>query len=121
MKKAEQYGAEIGRGIKEGIQGINTACSPKKRKTCIRLILIPLALTIILLILSLATKNDTVIGLTLIPALCMGACPFYTGKFKRGLLYTITFGGFFVCALIDLFKLTVTKTYRDANGFPVIY
>ena len=53
--------------------------------------------------------------------LLSGACQFYVGKFKKGLIYTFTIGFFLVGALIDIFKLAVTGTFRDVNGFPVIY
>lgn len=121
MKGTKKYGEELGAGIKKGMQGLNTACSPKKRKTCIRLIVIPLLAMLILTIIGVTTKNETAIGLLIIPILAMGASQFYVGKFKRGLFYSLTFGGFIVCSLIDLFKLTVTRTFTDANGFPVIY
>lgn len=116
-----KYGEDIGKGIKRGMQGLNTNCSPKRRKTCIRLITIPLLLLVVLTILGVMTENDVIIGLVLIPALMLGASQFYVGKFARGLFYSITVGGFLICILIDLFKLTVTKTFKDSNGFPLIY
>ncbi len=34
MRKTNDYGRELGAGIKEGMKGLNTAASPKKKKTC---------------------------------------------------------------------------------------
>lgn len=121
MKNTERYGREIGAGIKKGMRGLNTMCSPKKRKTCILLILLPLVLVFTSGMIGATTQNDTVSSITAVSILAMGACQFYVGRFKRGLFYTFTLGGFLVCILSDLFKLVVTKTFKDANGFPVIY
>lgn len=114
------YGMELGAGIKEGLKGLNTVASPKKRKTCIILTLIPLAALPIGMI-GGKTNNDAIIGILPFFLLANGACQFYVGKFKRGLLYTFTWGFLFLGLLGDLFKLTITNTFRDANGFPVIY
>lgn len=43
----EQYGREIGYGIKESLKGINTMASPKKKKTCLILFLMPLAAAVL--------------------------------------------------------------------------
>lgn len=117
----QDYGAEIGVGIKKGLQGLNTNCSPKKRKTCIRLIVVPLLLAIVGSFIG-AVENNTVFtaigGLGLIS---LGLYQFYVGRIGKGVLYTVTFGGLFIGCLIDLFKLLVPKTFTDANGFPLIY
>ncbi len=120
QKKNVNYGKALGAGIKQGMQGLNTMASPKKRKTCIILSCIPFV-AIIFAMIGGATENDKIIGVTLVPVLLSGSCQFYVGKFKKGLIYTFTCGGFLIGSLGDLFKLTVTKTFRDANGFPVIY
>lgn len=118
----QEYGAELGAGIKQGLQGLNTACSPKKRKTCIRLITIPLFLFIVGGFIGLVEESAMVIaGIGTLGGFCLGLYQFYVGRIGIGILYTITFGGFFIGCLIDLFKLTVTKTFKDANGFPLIY
>ncbi len=53
----QAYGAELGVGIKQGLQGLNTVCSPKSRKKAILLILVPLALFIACLV--IGTSRDT--------------------------------------------------------------
>lgn len=118
--ETQEYGKELGVGIKEGLKGLNTLASPKKRKTCIRLCLIPI-IGIIFGIIGGLTENETIMGLVLIFSFLSGACNFYIGKFKRGIVYSLTMGGFVIGSLIDLFRLAVTKTLRDANGFPIIY
>ncbi len=120
MRKTNDYGRELGAGIKEGMKGLNTAASPKKKKTCLILSCMPFVAVIMAMIGGI-TENDTIIGMCLIPVLLSGACQFYVGKFKKGLIYTFTIGFFLVGALIDIFKLAVTGTFRDVNGFPVIY
>ena len=35
------YGTEIGKGIREGMKGLNTCASPKSKKTCEKLIIFP--------------------------------------------------------------------------------
>lgn len=121
MKKRNiEYGKELGVGIKKGMQGLNTMASPKKRKTCIILSLFPF-ISLISGMVGGSFKSDAIIGFTLFSTLMCGACQFYVGNFKKGLIYTFTNGLFCVGALIDLFKLIVTNTFHDANGFPVIY
>lgn len=120
QKKNVNYGKELGAGIKQGMQGLNTMASPKKRKTCIILSFIPF-IALILGIIYGNTENETISVIFAISVLLSGSCQFYVGKFKKGLIYTFTCGVFLIGALGDLFKLTVTKTFRDANGFPVIY
>ena len=128
----QEYGAELGAGIKQGLQGLNTVCSPKKRKTCIRLIIVPLFLSILGLFArgfmdstAAGSFTDVVINLFAavgtITLLGLGVYQFYVGKVFKGIVYTVTCGGFLVGCLIDLFKLVVTKTFKDANGFPLIY
>lgn len=123
MKKKNfnvEYGKELGTGIKEGMKGLNTMASPKKKKTCLVLSCIPL-ISVIFGMIGGITQNDTIIALCLIPVLMSGFCQFYVGKFKKGIIYTLTIGLFFIGLLIDIFKLTATGTFRDSNGFPVIY
>lgn len=78
-------------------------------------------ITIIFAMIGGITQSDFLIGITLIPVLMCGSCQFYVGNFKKGLIYTFTIGFFLIGALIDIFKLAVTGTFLDANGFPVIY
>lgn len=108
------YGKELGLGIKESLKGLNTMASPKKRKTCILMIIIPLAMSIFCIVIG-AANIGIVFGFGL------GIYQFYIGKFGKGLLFTFTVGMFFIGAIIDLFKLSITNTLRDANGFPIIY
>ena len=115
------YGAELGVGLKQGLQGLNTVCSPKKRKTAIFLILIPLLMAAVFFPIGLNTNNETVQYIGVLGFLLLGLHQFYVGKIKAGLLYTVTAGLFVIGAVINLFKLAVTKTFRDANGFPLIY
>lgn len=119
--EAYQYGAEIGAGIKQGMKGLNTVCSPKKRKTTILLILIPLILFLVFFAIGMSTGNDSVSGVGVFFGLCLGMYQFYVGKFKKGLIYTITLGGLVIGCVIDLLKLVISKTFKDANGFPLIY
>lgn len=111
----------MGEGIKEGLKGLNTTASPKKRKVCILLILLPLILFIVLFALGISSGNDKIASVGLVFGLCLGLYQFYVGKFKKGLIYTVTIGGLCIGALIDLFKLVFTKTFRDSNNFPIIY
>ena len=117
----KQYGAELGAGIKEGMKGLNTVCSPKNRKKCLRLLAIPLLCFYVLLILSAITKADAIIGIMAVAGFCLGLYQFYVGRIGKGILYTITCGLFTVGALFDLFRLAVTKTFKDSNGFPLLY
>ena len=119
--KVREYGAELGEGIKHGMQGLNTNASPKKRKTAMLLIVVPLILFIILMAVGAKTGNDNMMYVGLVFGFCLGLHQFYVGKVKAGLLYTITVGGFVIGALINLFKLAIPKTFKDSNGFPLIY
>lgn len=127
MKKQSQtteYGKELGTGIKEGLKGLNTIASPKKRKTCINLILVPLIIFLMGIIAIIKTNGNSenpIVVIGILSGFGLGFYQFYIGKFKKGLIYTITFGGIVIGVLIDLLKLTVTKTLRDSNGFPIIY
>lgn len=115
------YGAELGVGLKQGLQGLNTVCSPKKRKMATMLVLVPLVLFILFLAIGLSTGNDGLTGVSVLFGLCLGLYQFYVGKIKKGLIFTITMGGFAIGCVIDLLKLNVSKTFTDANGFPLIY
>lgn len=128
----QDFGVELGESIRQGLQGLNTYCSPKKRKVCIRLIAIPLILSVFGLISAANMQNVEsgtaawfVVAIGLITGLpsmfLLGLYQFYVGRVFKGILFTITCGGFWIGCLIDLFKLTVTKTFKDANGFPLIY
>lgn len=126
-KDVERYGAELGAGIKRGLQGLNTVCSPKKRKTCILLLIIPLIISFVSIIILGSTAStsgdisDGCIAVYALSSLSLGLYQFYIGKFKKGILYAITVGLFYIGAIFDLFRLIVTKTLKDANGFPIIY
>lgn len=117
---SNRTGIEMGKEIKEGMKGLNTACSPKSKQICVILSIIPLISFPICLIGGLL-KLDAIIGLSFPFILLSGMCNFYVGKFKKGLLYTFTAGFFYIGLLIDLFQLKVTGTFEDANSFPVIY
>lgn len=112
--------AVVGRGIKEGIKGLNTNCSPKSKEICVVLILIPL-ISLPIGIIGGLLQNDAIIGVSLPIILLSGMCNFYVGKFKKGLLYTFTIGLLYIGLLIDLFQLKITGTFKDSNGFPIIY
>lgn len=113
-------GKQLGKEIKEGLKGLNTVASPKRKSVCAKLMIFPF-IAILLSMVGGITENDIIIELCLIPALLSGSYQFYIGKFKKGILYTFTIGGFLIGTLIDLFKLKVTGTLKDANGFPIIY
>ena len=117
----KDYGKELGQGIKEGLKGLNTTASPKRRKTAALMIVIPFCLFVLLFAVGISADNDAIASIGIVFGLCLGLYQFYVGKFKKGLIYTITVGFFCVGALADLFKLLVTKTFKDANGFPLIY
>lgn len=119
--EGEKYGREIGRGIREGMRGLNTTASPKKRKTCALMIVIPFILFVAFFSVGIASSNDKIASVGIVCGLCMGMYQFCVGKFKKGLIYTITIGFFCIGALADLFKLMVTHTFKDSNGFPLIY
>lgn len=115
------YGKELGTGIKEGIKGLNTVCSPKKRKTCILLNVIPILGFIVFMSIGISANNDPISCIGVAFGFCGGIYQFYVGKIKLGIIYTITMGGFVIGAVLDLFKLLFTKTFKDSNGFPLIY
>ena len=125
MKKnsTKDYGKELGYGIKEGLKGLNTVASPKIKKKCQKLIIIPLSLFIIGIISIIlgADSNNPITVLGIMSGFGLGLYQFYIGKFKKGLIYTITFGLCTIGVLLDLFKLKVTHTLKDSNGFPLIY
>lgn len=116
-----RYGEEIGTGIKTSIKGLNTTASPKKREICIKLIIIPLILFLVFFSFGILIKSDGIASIGIVFGLCLGMYQFYIGKFKKGLIYTITMGGIVIGCLIDLFQLVVTHTLKDSNGFPIIY
>lgn len=120
-KNTQKYGKELGTGIKEGLKGLNTVCSPKKRKTCILLNIIPILGYIIFVPLGALNDNDSLVAIGAAFGICSGFYQFYVGKIKMGIIYTITIGGLIIGSLIDLFKLLFTKTFKDSNGFPLIY
>lgn len=120
------YGTEIGKGIKEGMKGLNTCASPKSKKTCEKLIIFPfLTFVITVAIIGITNAEGILSTISVIPFLIsvvsMGVYQFYLGKFKKGIIYTLTCGMFFIGMLIDLFKLKITHTLCDSNGFPLIY
>lgn len=102
------------------MKGLNSMASPKRKKTCVILCMFPFV-AIAMGMAGGLLRSDTIIGITLIPCILSGSCQFYVGNFKKGLFYTFTVGGFLVGAATDLFKLKITGTFRDSNGFPVIY
>ena len=53
----QKYGAELGKGIKESLQGLNTNASPKKRRTAMLLIIIPLVLFLTLFAIGISKDN----------------------------------------------------------------
>lgn len=119
----QAYGKELGYGIKEGLKGLNTVVSPKSKKKCEKLIIVPLAIFLIGIIsIALGAESNnpiTVIGI--MSGFGLGLYQFYIGKFKKGIIYTVTFGLCTLGVFADLFKLKVTHTLKDSNGFPLIY
>ena len=103
------------------MKGLNTVASPKKRKTCILMIAIPMLLFLLFMIIGTVSGSDGIFSVGIVFGFCMGIYQFYVGKFKKGIVYTITMGMFMIGALIDLFRLLLTRTFKDANGFPLIY
>lgn len=116
----QRYGTELGTGVKEGLKGLNTVASPMKRKKCIMLIIVPLVFFILFFGVGMAIDNDTVAGIGILSGLCLGLYQFYVGKVKKGIVYSITMGLFIIGALFDLFRLLI-KSFKDNNGFPLIY
>lgn len=116
-----KYGKELGAGIKEGLKGLNTMSSPKKKKTCVLMIIIPLALFVIFFSIGISTNKDNIASIGIIFGFCLGIYQFYVGKIKKGIIYTVTLGMFLIGAIIDLFKLLATSTFKDSNGFPLLY
>lgn len=102
------------------MKGLNTVASPKKKSVCAKLMIFPF-IAVLLAMVGGISDNETIISICIIPALLSGSYQFYIGNFKKGILYTFTIGGFLIGTLIDLFKLKVTGTLKDANGFPIIY
>ena len=128
MKKnnVQVYGKELGYGIKEGLKGLNTVASPKSKKKCQKLMIIPLITFYISITVIGITNAEEFLGTFavlpfLFSCLLMGAYQFYLGKFKNGIIYTLTVGIFTFGVIVDLFKLKVTHTLKDSNGFPLIY
>ena len=97
-----------------------TNASPKKKSTCIKLSIIPF-IAAILGIIAGNLNNDTLILICGVLSLCSGACNFYVGKFKKGIIFSLTCGGFLIGAIIDIFHLKITGTFKDSNEYPVIY
>ena len=71
--KTIEYGTELGKGIKEGLKGLNTVASPKKKSTCIKLTLIPFVARIVM-ISGGDSNSDCLIGRGGLFALLSGAC-----------------------------------------------
>ena len=117
----KSYGEDLGKGVKEGMKGLNTVASPCKRMTCVYMIIIPLILFLVFFTLGILLDSNPIAYIGLFGGLCLGLYQFYVGKVNLGIIYCITFGGLIIGVLIDLFKLLCTKTFRDSNGFPLIY
>ena len=60
-KSTTAYGKDLGKGIKEGLKGLNTVASPKKKATCIKLSLIPF-IAIIVMTIGGTQNNDITCG-----------------------------------------------------------
>ncbi len=108
-----------GKEIKEGLKGLNTYASPKKKKTCLILNLFPF-ITTLFFTWGGFTENFVLMSIGLVSFFLNGAVYFYTGHIKKGLIYTITTGFMCVGSISTFFKLIFGK-FRDASGFPVIY
>lgn len=126
MNNKVNYGTQLGREIREGLKGLNTCASPKSKKTCEKLIIFPfLTFVITVFIIGITNAKGILSTIAVIPfmlsVVSMGAYQFYLGKFKKGIIYTLTCGMFFIGMLVDLFKLKITHTLCDSNGFPLIY
>lgn len=81
-KSTTAYGKDLGKGIKEGLKGLNTVASPKKKATCIKLSLIPF-IAIIVMTIGGTQNNDMLIGIGGLLGLLSGACNFYVAGSKR--------------------------------------
>ena len=126
MNNKVNYGTQLGREIQEGLKGLNTCASPKSKKKCEKLMIIPLIVFYISFLIIGITDVDNFIGTLavlplLISYLSMGIYQFYLGKFKKGIIYTITAGFFTLGLLVDLFRLKITHNLCDSNNFPLIY
>ena len=92
MKKnnVQVYGKELGYGIKEGLKGLNTVASPKSKKKCEKLMVIPLITFYISITIIGISNAEGFLGIFavlpfLISCLLMGVYQFYIGKFKKGI------------------------------------
>ena len=120
------HGTQLGMEIKEGLKGLNTCASSRSKKKCEKFIIIPLiTFYASFLLIGISNENSILGTLAVIPylisCLSMGIYQFYLGKFKRGIVYTLTAGWFTIGVLVDLFKLKVTHNLCDSNNFPLIY
>lgn len=87
------YGKTLGAGIKEGIKGLNTMASPKKRKTCILMIIIPLFLFLLFFWIGILTNNDNIAYIGMTFGLCLGFYQFYVGNLKKELSILLLWEG----------------------------
>ena len=103
---------------------VNTYTSPKKKRICVNVTLAGLVLIIIsAIIIYLYRKELTLLHFIplFISDVIAAWTTFYTGHFRRGILRLLTLSFVTLALFKDLFLLLVTGTYKDSNGFPVLY
>lgn len=94
--------------------------SPKSRLTCIILLVVPLVWVMIFSTMSVSLDNALLSNISAFGALFLGVHQFYVGKIKMGILFTLTVGCFLIGAIVVLIKLTITKTFVDGEGLPIL-
>lgn len=94
--------------------------SSKSRLICIILLVVPLVWVMVFSTMGVSLDNTLFSNISAFGALFLGVHQFYVGKIKMGILFTLTVGCFLIGAIIVLIKLTITKTFVDGDGLPVI-
>lgn len=100
-------------------ENLSTKISSKNWTVCLILLAVPLVWFLLFSIVGYFTNNAFIANLGAFGGLFLGVHQFYVGKIKMGILFTLTVGGFVVGAILFLIELTVTKTFKDVNGFTV--
>lgn len=101
-------------------ENLSTKISSKNWTICLVLLVVPLAWFLLFSIVGNLVNNAFIANLGAFGGLFLGVHQFYVGKIKMGIFFTLTIGGFVVGAILFLIELTVTKTFKDVNGFTVV-
>lgn len=99
---------------------LSTKISSKNWAVCLILLVVPLLWVMIFSTISVSLDSALFSNISVLGGLFLGAHQFYVGKIKMGIFFTLTVGGFLVGAILFLIELTVTKTFKDVNGFTVV-